>query len=108
MDVMDIMDVMDVMDVIGTQRRINFPDLLDQLAPRSWRNAPQFVTHLIEANIRQIGFSAKKRQSDLHSQFRLVQQTRTIFQKGFANLIPRSIFSNIRVFRVLMFGVSRF
>ena len=28
------------MDVIGTQQRINFPDLLDQLAPRTRRDAP--------------------------------------------------------------------
>ena len=38
----------DVMDVIGTQQRINFPDLLDQLAPRTRRNAPRLERAMLD------------------------------------------------------------
>ena len=35
-------------DVIGTQQRIDFPDLLDQLAPRSRRDAPRLEREMLD------------------------------------------------------------
>jgi len=50
------MDVMDVMDVIGTQQRINFPDLLDQLAPRSRWNVPRLRREMLDDFNRRVSF----------------------------------------------------
>ena len=35
-------------DVLGTQQRIDFPDLLDQLAPRSRRDAPRLEREMLD------------------------------------------------------------
>jgi len=36
---------------LGTQQGINFPDLLDQLAPRTRRDAPRLERRIVTKNI---------------------------------------------------------